>query len=165
MKNISENTICKIWRLSALVFLLLAFTAPAFASLEKAPDFTLADLDGKKFRLKDHLGKPILLIFSTTWCPSCVAEVPRFQRLYDKYGKSGLVMMNVNIMENKTKAESFARKHRLPYPTILDDKGDVAGIYRVRGVPSLVLINKEGQVVCRACPVIDGHMERILGNK
>ncbi len=154
------------WRqLPMLIILALAFTAPAFASLEKAPDFSLSDLAGKKFRLRDHLGKPILLIFSTTWCPSCVAEIPRLERLYNKHSKSGLLMININIMETRKKAESFSQTHRLPYQTLLDERGDVAGIYRVRGVPSLVLVNREGQIVCRACQVVDGHLERILGKK
>src|SRR4030042_865544 len=42
---------------------------------EKAPDFVLTDLDGRKFRLSDHRGKrPVLLIFSATWGPSCKDE-------------------------------------------------------------------------------------------
>lgn len=164
MKNIAEKATGKILWLTVMVLLALAPT-PAFASLEKAPEFTLKDIQGQTFRLKDHFGKPILLIFSTTWCPSCVAELPRIKRLFDKYSKSGLIMVNVNIMETRTKAESFAKKHHLPYPTLLDEKGDVSGIFRVRGVPSLVLINKQGQVVCRACTVIDGHLDRIFEKK
>ena len=39
---------------------------------EKAPDFVLTDLNGRKFRLSDFKGKqPVLIIFSATWCPSC----------------------------------------------------------------------------------------------
>ena len=46
----------------------------------KAPDFVLTDLNGQKFRLSDHKGKrPVLLIFSTTWCTFCQGRDPPLQ--------------------------------------------------------------------------------------
>jgi peroxiredoxin len=155
----------KLARLLIPLFLFiftLAGAGEVFATRERAPDFTLTDLAGKKQRLKDYTGRPVLLIFSTTWCPACVEELPRLKELHRKYAPRGLSMLNINIMESNRKAESFARKHQLPYPTLLDSQGDVANIYRIRGVPSLVLINREGQVICRPCSVIEGHLERLL---
>src|SRR4030042_255432 len=58
---------------------------------EKAPDFVLTDLDGRKYRLSDHRGKrPVLLIFSTTWCPSCKEEIPHLKSLHATYAKRGI---------------------------------------------------------------------------
>lgn len=59
--------------LSALivVFIVSIFAVPSCNSdptIDKAPDFTLKDLNGKKVRLSDFRGKnPVLLVFSTTW--------------------------------------------------------------------------------------------------
>lgn len=69
--NDTENKLKKITAqvgcLVIAMLLALSLAAPGFASTEKAPDFTLTDLKGNKFRLKDNLGKSVLLIFSTTW--------------------------------------------------------------------------------------------------
>lgn len=74
-------------------------------------------------------------------------------------------MVNVNLMESRKKAERFAQKHRLPYETILDEKGDVSGIYGVRGIPTLILIDKTGRIVCRECRIIEGHLDRLVQNR
>lgn len=71
-------------------------------------------------------------------------------------------MVNVNVMETRDKADRFAKKHRLPYETVLDEKGDVSGIYGVRGIPTLILIDKTGRIVCRECRIIEGHLDRLV---
>lgn len=57
----------------------------------KAPDFTLQDLNGKAFNLRAERGKMVLMIFTTTWCPSCREFIPAYRELYQTYGKRGLV--------------------------------------------------------------------------
>ena len=86
---------------------------------KKAPDFVLTDLNGQKFRLSDHKGKrPVLLIFSTTWCTFCQAEIPHFKSLHASYAKQGLEIVNIDIQESKEKVAKFAAKQRaaLPHP-------------------------------------------------
>jgi len=150
----------KGWIVMAALFV---FTLGADTALaERAPDFVLKNLQGEKFRLKDHRGEPVLLIFSTTWCPSCVAEIPRFKEIQARYQGRGLKIVNINVMETREKAARFQERHKLPYPTLLDSQGDVANIYRIQGVPTLVLLSRDGRVVCRPCVVIDGHLEKLL---
>ena len=49
-----------------------------------APDFTLTDQYGKEHRLSEYKGKVVMLNFWATWCPSCIAEMPDLQKLYEK---------------------------------------------------------------------------------
>lgn len=70
MKDTANNwkkITARMGSLAIALLLALSLASPAFASAEKAPDFTLTDIKGNKFRLKDNLGKPVLLIFSATW--------------------------------------------------------------------------------------------------
>jgi len=113
---------------------------------DKAPDFILKDIHGGKFRLNDQRGKPVLLIFGTTWCPSCREEIPHLKDIYAQYAKKGLIMINIDIQESRDKVSRYADKYELPYRVLLDEKGDVAKTYGIRGVPTLILLDKEGMI-------------------
>ncbi len=99
------------------------------AIVEKAPDFVLTDLQGQKFRLSDHRGKrPVLIIFSTTWCTFCKAEIPHFKALHATYAKQGLEVVNIDIQEAKEKVAKFTAQNQLPYRVRLDRDGTVSGV-------------------------------------
>ena len=136
------------------------------AIAEKAPDFVLKDLNGRRYRLSDFKGKqPVLIIFSTTWCPSCREEIPHFKSLHATYAKQGLLIVNVDIQESQEKVAKFTARNGLPYRVLLDEDGDVSGIYDIRGVPSMVLVDQNGNILCRQCRKIETLLETILKKK
>jgi len=114
---------------------------------DKAPDFILADVQGGKFRLNDQRGKPVLLIFGTTWCPSCREEIPHLKDIHARYAPKGLIMANIDIQESRDKVSRYADKYELPYRVLLDENGDVSKTYGIRGVPTLILLDEEGTIV------------------
>jgi peroxiredoxin len=111
-----------------------------------APDFSLKDLQGKTFRLSSQRGKPVLIFFGTTWCPSCRNELPLYKEIYETYTKRGLEVTYINIMEPRGKVARFAKTNSLPFKILLDEDGEVATGYNVVGVPTLVLIDKQGKI-------------------
>ena len=113
---------------------------------DKAPDFILKDIQGGKFSLNDQRGKPVLLIFGTTWCPACRDEIPRLKDIYARYAEKGLIMVNIDIQESRDKVSRYADKYELPYRVLLDENGDVAKTYGIRGVPTLILLDEEGMI-------------------
>ena len=168
------NTRC-IFRVCAVLMIFTAgFPAVSFgvgsippeatrsAIQEKAPDFLLKDLQGRAFRLSEQRGKPVLLIFSATWCPSCREEIPRLKNLFAAYAAKGLVMVNIDIQEKKERVSSFAAINNLPYRTLLDTAGDVAGAYEVRGIPDLVLVDRNGMILCRQCGSLDALLKKMF---
>ncbi len=112
-----------------------------------APDFSLQDLQGKTFKLSGQLGKPVVIFFGTTWCPSCRAEIPAYSAIYEKYARRGLEVIYVDINEPAEKVARFAKNFSFPYRVLLDKDGSVANDYNIVGVPTLVLIDKEGNVI------------------
>ena len=112
-----------------------------------APDFSLQDLQGKTFQLSGQLGKPVVIFFGTTWCPSCRAEIPAYSTIYEKYARRGLEVIYIDINEPAEKVARFAKNFSFPYRVLLDRDGNVANDYNVVGVPTLVLIDKEGNVI------------------
>jgi peroxiredoxin len=120
----------------------------------KAPDFTLRDLNGESFHLQAERGKMVLIIFTTTWCPSCRASIPTYRDLYQAYGERGLVVVNVDIQEPRERVSQFANTNRLPYRVLLDEDGSVGMAYGIVGVPALILINQDGEVISSDTTVI-----------
>jgi peroxiredoxin len=121
----------------------------------KALDFALEDLNGNTVKLSSYTGQGVLLVFSTTWCPYCSKEIPQLKELYTKYKEKGFEILNIDIQESKEKVSAYANEHKLPYKVLLDPDGRVASMYGVRGVPTKVLINKDGTILCVACRSID----------
>ena len=141
-----------------------AATKTAF--VEKAPDFVLRDLNGRRFRLSDFRGKqPVLIIFSATWCTFCREEIPHFKSIHAAYAKQGLEIINIDIQESKEKVAKFTAKYGLPYRVLLDEDGAVGGIYDIRGVPSMVLVDPNGNILCRQCQRVEPLIETLLKKK
>src|SRR5690349_17588595 len=55
-----------------------------------APRFTLIDLNGKEFDSSQLKGSVVVLDLWATWCAPCIADIPMFNRLQEKYGPRGL---------------------------------------------------------------------------
>jgi thiol-disulfide isomerase/thioredoxin len=114
---------------------------------DPAPDFKLTDLDGKEVTLASLKGKVVLLDFWATWCGPCVAAMPTMQKLHDEYQSKGVVVLGVNTWEQMPQAaKDYIAKKNYTYGCLL--KGDeLAEAYGVPGIPTLVVIGKDGKVV------------------
>lgn len=120
--------------------------APFKPKTMAAPDFSLKDLQGKTFKLSKYSGKPVLLFFGATWCPSCRAEIPAYKNIYATYSKRGLEVIYIDIMEPVEKVARFAKTNSLTYKVLIDEDGNVADNYGIIGVPTLILVDKEGNI-------------------
>jgi thiol-disulfide isomerase/thioredoxin len=124
----------------------------------------LKDLEGRQFRLSDQRGKPVLLIFGTTWCPACREEIPHLKDIYARYANRGLIIANINIRESQDKVTRYAGKNELPYRSLLDENGTVSERYGILGVPSLILLDEAGMIV-GGQRFIDPLLEKMLKGK
>ncbi len=132
------------------------------AAGEKAPDFTLEDLNGSSISLSDFYGKKsVLLICTTTWCRHCVTIIPDLKDIYSKYSNKGLEVIAMYINEPENKVRKFSQKYSLPYVVLLDSDGEVATAYRIRGVPTLMLIDKNGIIKYRGHNVTTDMIDRV----
>lgn len=111
------------------------------------PNFTLPDLEGQMVTLSEFKGqRPVLLVFWATWCPYCKEEMPNLMALKEKYGDR-LQILAIDIQESRQKVASYASGQNFNFPVLLDEEGEVAEQYGVAGVPTLVLIDKDGKGV------------------
>lgn len=135
------------------------------AQEDYAPDFTLPALEGGSVSLDQFKGRPVLLYFMTTWCHDCSGMIPEMKRRYEEYEPQGLKIISISVLESRKKVESYAKKHNIPYPILLDENGEVAKEYRVVGVPVLALIDRERRIVAWNSKKIDQLIEKQLSKK
>lgn len=117
-----------------------------------APDFTLADMDEEMHSFKDLRGKVVLLNFWATWCPPCRREMPSMERLYQKLNGEDFTVIAVNQMESGDHVFAYTGQLEVdPTFTILFDRDSrVSNSYRVNGLPTTYLIDKQGNIRFRA---------------
>ncbi len=129
--------------------------AAAWRQLEEADaaravaDFTLKDLAGKSWHLKELKGQAVLVNFWATWCPPCRKEMPDLQALYQKLQKKGLVVLALSD-EDESKVRPFIEKEGYRFPVLLDAGGAAAKQFRVDGIPKNFLFDRAGRLVAQS---------------
>ena len=116
------------------------------SSRQLMTDIQLKDLNGENWRLKDHLGKVVIVNFWETWCPPCRAETPGLIRLARSYETRGLRIVGIAMDEGETApVVKFASTFGIPYPILLPVKEfDLAN--RVESLLTSFLIDQRGRV-------------------
>ncbi|MDP8259057.1 MAG: TlpA disulfide reductase family protein [Candidatus Aadella gelida] len=117
------------------------------ANLGKAPDFILERTDGTRMVLAEELKeKNVVLVFFATWCPACVAEVPQVNSFFSDKSET-VSVTGINIQESPAKVQKFIDAKGIRYPIVLDPSGMVASLYKVRGIPTVIAINMDGDII------------------
>lgn len=117
---------------------------PVRTNLMKDYDFKLEDLNGNMVSLSDYKGKKVYINFWATWCPPCKAEMPDIEKLYQETKDSDLVILAVNVGEDKNTVQKFIKDNGYNFPILLDVTGEVSQKYQVTGIPTSYFIDTEG---------------------
>lgn len=112
-------------------------------------DFTLLDLQGKPWHLRDLKGKVVLVNFWATWCPPCRKEMPDLQALYDKYKDQGFLVLSISD-EEAAKVSPFIAERKITYPVLLDPGRKVNDAFVVEGIPKSFVYDREGKMVAQS---------------
>lgn len=132
-----------------------------------APNFVMATLDGQQVSLSDLKGKVVVLNFWATWCGPCRDEMPLFQEAANQHAEDGLVVIAVNVREGASTVRLFVEKLKLRYTIGMDEKGAVAGRYRVRSFPTTYFVGRDGAIEGRRVgsytrQILFGRLEQLL---
>ena len=134
-----------------LIFLLsFTISSPLLAAWinDRAPDFTLTDIDGDSISLKDVTGKVVYINFWATWCHPCRKELPELNRLAKKYENSDFIILAINIDKRRSFVDEFLRKYNLPTAKklhiLLDPSAIAVSAYNARAMPTSFIVDKTG---------------------
>ncbi len=115
----------------------------------QSADFTLADLQGKSWHLRELQGKVVLVNFWATWCPPCRKEMPDLQALYDKYKDDGFLVLSISD-EEAAKVNPFIAERKITYPVLLDPGRKVNDSFVVEGIPKSFVYDRHGKLVAQS---------------
>jgi len=115
-------------------------------TLPPAPPFTLPDLDGKQMKSAELKGQVVVMDFWATWCGPCLAELPTFNRIHEKYAGRGVKVVGIAVQSGWAEdVKPYLEKYKIKYPILIGDD-DVVEKYGVVGFPTTYILNKEFKV-------------------
>jgi thiol-disulfide isomerase/thioredoxin len=110
-------------------------------------EIRLKDVNGNLVRLSDFRGRIVFLNFWTTWCPTCLIEMPSMEKLHQKFKGKDFAMVTVNIQESSAQVEKFFKKFKLTFTALLDTTGEVALGLNIRSIPTTFILDTGGRTI------------------
>jgi len=172
------------WTVAAALMFLLAAPAPAATDAGDAdipdraklgefvpssqpfaaPTISLTDSGGHTLELSALRGKLVLVNLWATWCEPCLREMPSLERLQSRLGERIAVLAVSEDRGGNKAVEPFIAKLGLKSVKIyIDPKSEVGHAFGARGLPTSVLIDREGKVLGRVEGAAEWDSPKILG--
>ena len=122
------------------------------------------DKKDQEININDYKGKVLILNFWATWCAPCREEMPSLDSLQSKKKLNNLKVFPINIgQENLSKSEIFFKELNIQNLDIyFDSTVTLAKKFKLRGVPTTIIFNKEGQEFARIIGSIDFNDEKFI---
>ena len=115
-----------------------------------AAPFELTTLDGKVVKLSELAGKVVLVNFWATWCGPCKEEMPSLARLQKQLDPAQFALMTVTTDLQRQGIAHFLSRLGVSLPVLFDEDQDVSRSFMVRGLPTTIVIGRDGTLVGRA---------------
>jgi thiol-disulfide isomerase/thioredoxin len=112
-------------------------------------DFTLTDLSGRSWTLRQLSGQVVVVNFWATWCPPCRKEMPDLDALYREFQSKGLVILALSDEEPGVVGK-YLGEHPVSYPVLLDPGDKVTNSFVVRGIPKSFVYDRSGRLVAES---------------
>ena len=124
---------------------------------KKLKNIEFKNASDQVIRLNDYSGKLIILNFWTTWCVPCKDEMPSLDALQSMDHLKNLKIFPINIGQEKTeKAEKFFSELKVKNLDLyFDNSAKLTKSFSLRGVPTSIIINKNGREFARIMGSID----------
>ena len=124
---------------------LLMNSAAVTAESVKVPDFKLPTANGD-ITPAQFKGKVLYVDFWASWCKPCKQSFPWLNQLQQKYKDQGLVVIAINLDKEKHLADKFLEAIPADFIVAFDPEGGTASSFKVKGMPSSFLIDRQGNV-------------------
>jgi peroxiredoxin len=123
----------------------------AVAVGQKAPDFTMNDVDGKPVTLSSKFGTKLLLVdFWAAWCGPCRGENPNVVKVYNEFNKKGFDVFGVSLDQKKEDWVKAIADDKLTWTHVSDLQywsNAAAKMYAVNSIPANFLLDETGTII------------------
>ena len=104
--------------------------------------FNVELLDGARFEISEFSGKPVLLHFWATWCPVCGLQEGNVESIAQDYP----VVTIASWSEGEAAVKKYMHDNGLAFPVMLDDSGQLARSFGLKGVPASFILSPNGEI-------------------
>jgi len=122
---------------------------PPQASLQDlgpAPDIKVKLLDSnKEVSLKDFKGKPLIINFWASWCPSCREEAPTLAKVAKEH-KKHVTFLGIIVQDTEPQVRAYIKEFGVTYQNGWDVQEQSAQAYKITGVPETYFIDSQGNL-------------------
>ena len=137
--------------------LALACADPAVAGTRApAPPFALAGSAGA-VTLASYRGQFVYLDFWASWCGPCRHSFPWMNALQERLGGAGLKVVAINVDTDRADAQAFLAEHPATFTVAFDPAGTTPRAYGIKGMPSSVLLDRDGNIVFEHAGFLDAE--------
>jgi len=112
-----------------------------------APAISFVTADGSEHHLAEFLGHGMVINLWATWCAPCVAEMPSLAALSKTLAPNDIAVLPLSSDRGGASAvQAFYQQHRITgLPVLLDPKGAAARTWHARGIPTSLIIDRQGR--------------------
>ena len=111
------------------------------------PDFSGVDLDGANVTLSEFRNREVVVLdFWASWCHPCTRSMPSLEALSEEFEHRGAVFLAVNVGEDSELVTDFVEDTEFSVRVVVDEREDISGAYGMRGIPQLVIVDRDGRV-------------------
>lgn len=107
------------------------------------PNFTLQTINGRTLSLAALRGRPVVLNFWASWCPSCKEEHASLRNAWRRYGNQ-VQFVGVLFQDTRDGARRYMSRYGGRWPSVEDPDQHVAIGYGVAGPPETYFIDRRG---------------------
>ncbi|MBD9354906.1 TlpA disulfide reductase family protein [Methylomonas albis] len=122
-----------------------------------APNAVFTTLKGDQLAIAELKGKPILITFWATDCPSCIEEIPDLIALHQQFNGNDLQIIAVAMpYDPPSHVQAFVKERLLPYAVALDiDSSLIRAFGDVQLTPTTFLIDRQGVIIMHKVGAFD----------
>lgn len=116
-----------------------------------APDIAFQAADGKQHHLSEFRGHGMVINLWATWCVPCIEELPSLAKLSTTLAPDDIAVLPLSSDRGGAeRVAAFFHQHGIAgLPVLIDPHSAAAHAFQVRGIPTSVVIDKQGREVAR----------------